>query len=51
MTENQKSPCACCQRVAEPNQCENKNCMYWRKWFIGRWERIRKNYLGKEKKA
>ena len=35
------SPCGYCTRVADPRQCENKNCMLWRKWYIDRWEAMR----------
>ena len=38
--EKNPSPCLTCTRVADPRECENKNCMRWRKWFLGRWEQI-----------
>lgn len=38
----QPSPCLCCQRVADPRNCDNKNCVQWRQWFLARWELIRR---------
>lgn len=38
--EKYPSPCLSCTRVKDPRDCENKNCMLWRKWFLGRWELI-----------
>lgn len=35
------SPCGYCTRVPEPRDCENKNCMLWRKWYIERWDAMR----------
>lgn len=35
------SPCMCCTRVGNPEQCENKECAVWRKWFTGRWDEMR----------
>ena len=35
------SPCFSCTRVADPRNCENKNCQLWRRWFIARWEAMR----------
>lgn len=34
-----QSPCIGCRRVADPVNCENKNCALWRPWFISQWER------------
>ncbi len=39
-TNKKPSPCLTCTRVADPRNCENKNCQLWRKWFLGRWEQI-----------
>lgn len=36
------SPCTGCLRVQDPNMCENKNCKLWRRWFIGRWNQLRR---------
>ena len=38
---NKLSPCGYCTRVADPRECENKNCMLWRKWYIDRWDAMR----------
>ncbi len=35
------SPCLRCIKVADPRNCENKNCKTWQAWFLGRWELIR----------
>lgn len=35
------SPCLVCTRVADPENCENKNCVPWRNWFLASWERLR----------
>lgn len=37
-----KSPCITCQRVMDPQDCENKNCQVWREWFLFKWNEIRK---------
>lgn len=34
------SPCEGCLRVAEPHNCENKQCKRWGIWFLKRWEKI-----------
>lgn len=39
-TEKNPSPCLRCTRVADPRNCENKNCQLWRKWFLHRWAQI-----------
>lgn len=36
-----QKPCDTCTRVENPEQCENKKCAAWRKWFIERWEAMR----------
>lgn len=38
------SPCAACRRVEKPEQCDNKDCMLWRRWFVARWEQMRRAY-------
>lgn len=38
----QTSPCLRCVRVSDPRNCENKNCPLWRRWFIDRWDTLRK---------
>ena len=35
------SPCGDCTRVRDPRNCDNKDCMLWRQWYIGRWEAMR----------
>lgn len=39
------SPCLICCRVKDPMSCDNKNCVQWQQWFIGRWEATRKQLL------
>lgn len=34
-------PCLTCQRVRDPENCENKICRDWQGWFIDRWEDMR----------
>jgi len=34
------SPCLGCNRVPDPDNCDNKNCMLWRRWFLHRWSGI-----------
>lgn len=35
------SPCVRCTTVADPRQCENKDCRRWRQWYIENWNRLR----------
>ena len=46
----QKNPCLCCQRVADPAGCDNKDCKLWQRWFIAYWNELRRKHLprGKE---
>lgn len=37
---NYPSPCLRCERVPEPEKCDNKECRPWRQWFLDRWELI-----------
>lgn len=39
---NRESPCRICQRVRDPQNCENKLCREWQAWFIDRWETMRR---------
>lgn len=48
MRNRKESPCTYCCRVENPQACDNKDCMLWRKWFINRWEQLRKLYSKKE---
>ncbi len=41
--KNPVSPCLTCTRVQNPQECENKNCGVWRRWFIKSWDNFR-NY-------
>jgi hypothetical protein len=47
MKKWKESPCQNCLRVANPKACDNKDCCLWRRWFLSRWEQLRKLY-GKE---
>lgn len=38
------SPCRTCIRVVDPVRCEDKNCQQWRKWFIHRWDAMRRQF-------
>ena len=40
MNGRSKSPCLSCTRVANPLDCENKQCKLWQKWFLARWALI-----------
>lgn len=35
-----QSPCVTCTRVPNPNDCENKLCQPWKRWFLARWAEI-----------
>ena len=35
-----QSPCKRCRRVSDPAECDNKQCGFWRKWFLHRWSQI-----------
>lgn len=37
-----KKPCLNCTRVEDPSDCEIKTCSVWKKWWLKRWERVRK---------
>ena len=39
---NCKYPCAYCKRVKDPEKCDNKNCAVWQKWFLRKWEALRR---------
>ena len=34
-------PCNRCERVADPRNCDNKDCRLWQKWFIEKWNTMR----------
>ena len=35
------SPCMRCTRVANPRDCDNKDCKVWRSWFVEKWDALR----------
>lgn len=35
------SPCMRCTRVANPRDCDNKDCKVWRTWFVDKWNTMR----------
>lgn len=35
-------PCVNCKRVECPEECENKNCKLWQKWYIANWNAMRR---------
>lgn len=37
-----KKPCISCNRVLDPDNCENKNCQLWRSWFVDSWDSLRR---------
>lgn len=37
-----KKPCISCNRVADPENCENKACRVWQAWFVESWECLRR---------
>ena len=42
---NRVSPCMGCTRVKDPRMCENKNCQVWQRWFLAKWEDLRRGFL------
>ena len=36
-----RKPCLCCERVADPANCENKDCKPWRQWYVATWDSMR----------
>lgn len=37
----ESKPCDSCIRVKDPEDCEQKSCVSWRKWWLRRWEALR----------
>ena len=37
-----KKPCTTCKLVSDPDNCENKCCQLWQRWFISRWDQLRR---------
>ena len=35
-------PCISCTRVTDPENCENKNCRVWQRWYIETWDQLRR---------
>ena len=44
---NKVSPCGYCTRVPDSRECDNKNCMLWRQWYIDRWDAMRAAVRGR----
>ena len=42
MNATRISPCMSCTRVADPRNCDNKDCRLWQRWFVGKWEQLRR---------
>ena len=45
MKDRKESPCTHSCRVPHGSKCDNKDCALWRKWFLDRWQRLRRLYL------
>ncbi len=39
------SPCLSCIRVKHPEDCENKSCALWQRWFLSQWRKHHNYYL------
>ena len=37
-----RKPCIGCSRVADPQNCEDKSCRAWRRWFVESWDSMRR---------
>ena len=35
------SPCVVCNRVIDPENCTDKSCRIWQRWFLQQWEKTR----------
>jgi len=35
-------PCISCTRVLDPENCENKNCRVWQRWYVETWDAMRR---------
>ena len=40
---NAESPCLSCYMVADPQSCNNSNCLLWQRWFAARWRAARQS--------
>lgn len=36
------SPCMRCERVKDPRECTDKDCVQWRRYFLQSWEGMRR---------
>jgi hypothetical protein len=37
-----KKPCISCTRVTDPENCEDKRCQAWQRWFTDAWDQLRR---------
>lgn len=37
-----RKPCIYCTRVTDPENCDNKNCQLWQRWYIETWNAMRR---------
>ena len=37
-------PCLICGRCADPENCTDKSCRDWQRWFLQQWERTRASF-------
>lgn len=44
MTKRKRFPCEKCKMVKNPEACNRKNCIIWRKWWLAKWEDIRRMF-------
>ena len=42
MNDCRQSPCENCKSVNNPEDCQNKECVSWKAWFIERWNEMRR---------
>lgn len=42
---NNQSPCEKCKLVPNPQACDRKICPAWRKWWIARWDKMRRGFM------
>lgn len=47
--KNTVNPCLVCGRCADPENCTDKSCRDWQRWFLQKWEQTRESFRqGKE---
>ena len=39
-----EKPCKICTKVEKPEECINKFCTDWKRWFVWWWDRLRRHY-------